>query len=221
VSAPRHCAAYPCTVNAPSPRRGPAKPSNAFPVATQGYSMTSGQWERPSPSLSVLCGHPRHCSATPRTATTLPTLLERTGIGRRHDHRCTSYEPPWMTPSSRPADDGRTANHYTTTLEAAPVRALDAPRRHDWNKIRQDSRQLRGPTYHASTCRRIVRHTCKLLPPWPIKGEAVPQPQGTRPRTTITHTLPVFATILALASINTFGTWRPGLLSPHSCIPPL
>jgi hypothetical protein len=25
---------------------------------------------------------------------------------------------------------------------------------------------------------RIVRHACKLLPPCPIKGEAVPQPQG-------------------------------------------
>jgi hypothetical protein len=26
---------------------------------------------------------------------------------------------------------------------------------------------------------RIVWHACELLPPWPIKGEAVPQPQGT------------------------------------------
>jgi hypothetical protein len=25
---------------------------------------------------------------------------------------------------------------------------------------------------------RTVRHACKLLPPWPIKGETVPQPQG-------------------------------------------
>jgi hypothetical protein len=25
---------------------------------------------------------------------------------------------------------------------------------------------------------KTVRHACKLLPPWPIKGGAVPQPQG-------------------------------------------
>jgi transposase InsO family protein len=30
-----------------------------------------------------------------------------------------------------------------------------------------------------------------------------------------------FSTILALASINTSGTWRPGLLSHHACSPPL
>jgi hypothetical protein len=60
---------------------GQAEPSNAFPVASQGYSMTSGRREWSSPSLSVLCGHPHHCSATPHTALTLPTLLERTGTG--------------------------------------------------------------------------------------------------------------------------------------------
>jgi hypothetical protein len=27
-----------------------------------------------------------------------------------------------------------------------------------------------------------VRHACKLLPPWPIKGGAFPQPQGTKDR---------------------------------------
>jgi hypothetical protein len=70
-----------------------AKPSNAFPVTTQGYAMTSGRRERSSPSLSALCGHPRHCSATPGTATTCPTLLERTGTGRRHARHCAAYRP--------------------------------------------------------------------------------------------------------------------------------
>jgi hypothetical protein len=37
----------------------------------------------------------------------------------------------------------------------------------------------------------------------------------------ITHTLSAFTTILALASINTSGTWRPDLLSCHACSPPL
>jgi hypothetical protein len=65
-----------------------------------------------------------------------------------------------------------------------------------------------------------VRHTCKLLSPWPIKGRAIPQPQGTRRWIVITHTLSTFTTILALASINTSGTWRPNLLSRHACSPP-
>jgi hypothetical protein len=175
--------------------------------------VTWGRWERSSPSLSVLCGHPRHRSATPGTAATPPMLLERTGTGRRRACHCASYEPPLTAPSNRPAGGGRTANLYTTTPKAAPVRAQDAPRHPNRSKIRQDGRQLHGTTRHASTHRRIVRHACKLLPPWPIKGEAVPQPQGTRRRIAITHTLPAFATILALASINTSGTWRPGLLS--------
>jgi hypothetical protein len=33
----------------------------------------------PSPSLSTLCGRPCHCRATPRTATTTPTLLSTRG----------------------------------------------------------------------------------------------------------------------------------------------
>jgi hypothetical protein len=144
---------------------GPTEPSNALSVTTQGYAMTSGRREWPSPSLSVLCGHPRHCSATPRTAATPPTLLGRMGAGRRHTCHCTSYGPPWTTPSSRPADDGQTANRYTTVLEAAPVRAQDSPRRLNKGKIRQDGRQLRGTARHASTLRRIVRHACKSLSP--------------------------------------------------------
>jgi hypothetical protein len=158
---------------------GAAEPSNAFPVTTKDYAVTSGRRERSSPSLSALCGHPRHCSATPGTATTTPTLLERMGTGRRHACHGTSYKPPLTAPSSRPTGSGRTTNLYTTTLEAAPVRAQDAPRRPDRSKIRQDGRQLSGTARHASTRRKIVWHACKLLPPWPIKGEAVPQPQGT------------------------------------------
>jgi hypothetical protein len=159
---------------------GPAEPSNAFPVTTQGYAVTSGQRKQSSPSLLVLCGHPRHCSATPGTATTYPTLLECTGAGRRHACHCASYGPPLTAPSSRPAGGGRTANLYTATLEAVPLQAQDAPRHPDWSKICQDGRQLRGTARHASTRRRIVRRTCNLLSPWPIKGRAVPQPQGTR-----------------------------------------
>jgi hypothetical protein len=107
-------------------------------------------------------------------------LLECTGTRRRHDCHCASYGPPVDDTLESARSGGRTTNHYATALETAPVRAQDAPRRLDWSRIRQDARQLRGTARDASTRRRIVRHTCKLLPPWPIKGRAVPQPQGTR-----------------------------------------
>jgi hypothetical protein len=153
--------------------------ANAFYMTTQYYTVTSGQRERSSPSLSTLYGHPRHCSATSGTATTSPTLLERTGTGRRHAHHCTSYRSPLTAPSNRPAGGSRTASLYATTLEVAPIRAQDTPRCPNRSKIRQYGRQLRGTARHASTRRRIVRHTCKLLSPLPVKGRAIPSRRGT------------------------------------------
>jgi hypothetical protein len=201
-------------------RRNPRMGANAFSMTTQDCTVTSGRREQSSPSLSALCGHPRHCSATPGTATTSPTLLERMGTGRRHAGHYTPYGPLSTPPSSQPMGGERTASLYATTLEVAPVWAQDSPRRPNRSKICQDGRQLRGTARHASTRRRIVWHACKLLPPWPITGGAVPEPQGGR-RRAITRTLSAFTTILALASINTSGTWRPDLLSRHACSPPL
>jgi hypothetical protein len=140
--------------------------------------VTSGRRERSSPSLSTLCGHPRHYSATPGTVTISSTLLECTGTGRRHDRHCAAYGPPVDGTLEAAHGGGRTTNHYAATLEAALVREQDAPRRPDRSWIRQDGRQLCGTARHASTHRKIVRHACKLLPPWPIKGGAVPRPQG-------------------------------------------
>jgi hypothetical protein len=94
---------------------GPAEPSNAFPVTTQGYVVTSGRRQRSSPSMSALCGHPRHCSATADTASTSPTLLERTGTGRHHACHCATYGPPSTAPSNWPAGGGQTTNRYAAT----------------------------------------------------------------------------------------------------------
>jgi hypothetical protein len=207
---------------------GAAEHSNGgecFSMTTQDYAVTSGRWEQSSLSLSALCDHPRHCNATPDTATTSPTLLKRTGTGRRHARHCTSYGLPSTVPSSRPAGGDRTGNLYATTLEAAPVRAQDSPRRPNRSEIRRDDRQLRGAARHAVARRRIVRHTCKLLSPWPIKGGAVPQPRGAEKkegdeRRTLIRLSP-FTPILALASISTSGTWRTSLLSCLACSTPL
>jgi hypothetical protein len=140
----------------------------------------SGRRERSFPSLSTLCVHPRHCSATPGTVTTSPMLLEYTRTRRRHDRHCATYGLP-VDGTLEPAHgSGRMSNHYAATLKASPVRTQDTPRRPDWSRIRQDGHQLHGTARHASTRRKIVQHACKLLPPWPIKGGAVPQLQGTR-----------------------------------------
>jgi hypothetical protein len=176
VSAPWHCTAYPRTANAPSPRRGAGgtleylfcdytgprhdiRPAGSvFPVAINPV--------RPSPPLQR---HAGHCDDIPyavgvhgdKTSPLPPLCRIRAPVdGTLESARC----------------GGRTTKDYATTLEIAPVRAQDAPRRLDWSWSRQDSRQLRGTARHASTRREIVRHACKLLPPWPIKGGAVPQP---------------------------------------------
>jgi hypothetical protein len=178
VSAPRHCAAYPRTANTLSPRRGAAAPSNAFSVTTQGQAVTSGRRERSFPSLSTLCGHPRHCRTTPGTVTTSRCCWSARGQDIATTATVPRTPPPVDGTLESARGGGRTTNHYVTTLEAAPVQAQDAPRRLDWSRIRQDGRQLRGTARHASTRREIVWQTCKLFPPWPIKGGVVPQSQG-------------------------------------------
>jgi hypothetical protein len=180
VSAPRHCGAYPRTANAPSPRRGAdgtleclfrdyagpcrdVRPVGAvIPVAVNPV--------RPYPPLPHHAGHYGD----------IPMLLECMGTRRRNDCHRAAYGPPVDGTLKSVCGDGRTTNHYTATLVTAPVRAQDAPRRLGWSRIRQDGRQLHDTARHASTRRKIVRHTCKLLPPWPIKGGAVPQLQGRR-----------------------------------------
>jgi hypothetical protein len=89
--------------------------------------MTYGRRERSSPSLSALCGHPRHCNAAPGTAAPPPTLLRRTGTGHRHARQCASYGLPSTAPLSWIAGSGWTSTLYATTLEAALVRAQNLP----------------------------------------------------------------------------------------------
>jgi hypothetical protein len=67
------------TANAPRPRSGAGRalePSSRYSAGSNRDVRPAGA---PSPSLSVLCSHPRPCCATPRTATTTPTLLSMRG----------------------------------------------------------------------------------------------------------------------------------------------
>jgi hypothetical protein len=153
---------------------------------------------RPSPSLPH---HPGRCGD-------IATLLGCTGTRHRHNGHCVTYGLPVNGTLELAHHGGRLTNYCAVALEVAPVRAQDAPRRHNGSEIPQDGRQLRSTIRHSATRIEIVRRACKMLPPWPIKGGAAPQPQGrknTGRRTAVTHTLSAFPTILALASIKPLG----------------
>jgi hypothetical protein len=105
---------------------GPAAPSNIFYVLIQGHAVTSGRRDRSSPSLSALCGHPRHCRTTPDTVATpqrcwdvrgqdiaTTATVPRTGPRQRHPRtgppRWLVNQPLHRRPRSRPCTStGRT-----------------------------------------------------------------------------------------------------------------
>jgi hypothetical protein len=178
----------------------------------------SGQRDRSPPSPSALPvpsqHHPGHCITISNT------------VGGRGDKMpprqllCAQRPPVSRTPE---------ANVRTTTKREAPTPPPSKPfldgytTRHD---VSPEARFARMAVY-STTLYAIPPHVaktvwqdCKLPPPWPIKGGTIPQPQEGR-RGACTRTLPAFTTILAFASINTSGTWRPDLLSHLACSPPL
>jgi hypothetical protein len=116
----------------------------------------------PSPMPSrPLHHHPRRC-----------------GSVRRQDAATPATVPPYgltsMAPSSPHMGGCRTGDLYTATLEAAPGRAQDTP------NAPPEARFARTAVYSATLYTmpphvdEIVRRACKLPPPWPIKGGAVP-----------------------------------------------
>jgi hypothetical protein len=150
------------------------KDSGTLEGMTHNYSaparygaVTSGQWERSPPSPSALCDHPGHC-------TTMPDAVEHAATGHHHDSHCASYGLMSAAPSNPHADGPRTSNLY-----AAPSKPLlgtqrthrDAPPEAGFDRTTVYSVALYAMHLHVGE---IVWHTCKLLPPWPIKGGAVP-----------------------------------------------
>jgi hypothetical protein len=157
---------------------------------------------RPSPPLQR---HAGHCDD-------IPDVVEA------HGDRTSPRPPLYLV---RPPVDA--------TLEPARGRRPDSQPLCHHPRIRSctstglatNNRQLRGTARHAFTRRIIVRHACKLLSPWPIKGGPIPQPQGGRQRRAALSRLWPLTPILAFASINTSGTWRTSLLSRLACSTPL
>jgi hypothetical protein len=120
----------------------------------------------PSPPLSR---HTGRCGDT-------PALLGCAGKIHRHNGHCATCELPVNGTLELAHHGGRSTNYCAATLEVAHVRAQDAPRRLNGSGIRQDGRQLYSTIRHTATRIEIAQRACKLLPPWPIKGETAPQP---------------------------------------------
>jgi hypothetical protein len=112
MSAPQHCATYPCTANTPSPRRGAggtleclfrdyAGPCRDVKPAGVVFLVVVN----PVRPFLPLPHHAEHCDD-------IPMLLECTGTRRRHDCHCAVYGPPLTTPSNQPT---AAAGRPTTT----------------------------------------------------------------------------------------------------------
>jgi hypothetical protein len=140
--------------------------------------VTSGRRDRSPPSPSALCDHPHrprrhpgHCITLPVTASPSPTLWKLAATGRRHTSYCTPVRP-----------------RVNGTLESSHGRSPDwrllhrHPRSHSWMRhdAPPEARFARTVVYSATLYTvplhvgEIVCHACKLPPPWPIKGGAVP-----------------------------------------------
>jgi hypothetical protein len=141
-------------------------------------AVTSGQWERSPPSPSALCDHPRHHGAVPATASPYPTLwnmrrqdtatpatMPRMASRQQHPRagpRAAARRAPSTPPPSKPFLYGHRTRHGT-------------PPEAGFARTTVYSMTLHSMPLHAG---KIVWHACKLLPPWPIKEGAVPQPRG-------------------------------------------
>jgi hypothetical protein len=128
-------------------------PSNIFYVLMQDHTVTSGRRDRSSPSLSALCGHPRHCCTTPGAVATsrrcwdvhvqdvaataaVPRValvdgalepLSRDYAGSNHDARpAAAPSPSLSTPCSHPCHCRATPRAATTTPTLLGTRGRDA-----------------------------------------------------------------------------------------------
>jgi hypothetical protein len=87
------------------------KPSNIFYVLMQDHVVMSGRRDRASPSLSALCGHPRHCRTTPGAVATSRCCWDVRG----QDLATTATVPRTGFLSTAPSNRPTTAASQPTT----------------------------------------------------------------------------------------------------------
>jgi hypothetical protein len=167
---------------------------------------------RPSPPSQH---HPEHCSAIPnavggtgRKDTATPDVVRPTASRQLPPRVSVRMTTKWgisTPPPLKPLRDGHRARH-------------DAPPEARFARTAVHSVALSAMPSHVV---RIVRNACKLPPPWPIKGGAVPWPQRGMTDGTHPHAFRLHPDIGTCLNQKTSGTWKPGLLSCLTCSPPL
>jgi hypothetical protein len=179
TTTPWHYATHSRTANAPHPRKRTVGPSKGRRITTprpcKDNAVTSGQRDRSPPSPSTLCDHPRHPQRHLGHCITIPYAVEacgdgtpprqllypRTGSRQLHSRvltRAVAEQETSTPPPSKPLLDAHRTRH-------------DAPPEARFVRMVVYSTMLYTMPLHVDE---IVRHACKLPPPWLIKGGAVP-----------------------------------------------
>jgi hypothetical protein len=138
------------------------KDSRALEGKTNNYAtLVPGQRRDVGPTgpvTSVAIGPVRPSPPSLTPSRPLHHHPQRCGSVRRRDDATAATVPLYGLTSTRPPNPHtggrRTGDPYAATLEAAPGRAQDAPRRPARSKIRQVGRLLRDAVHHTSTCGR-------------------------------------------------------------------
>jgi hypothetical protein len=176
---PWHCATHSHTADAPHPRKRMAESSKGrrktTPRPHKDNAVTSGRRDKSPPSPSVLCDHLRHPQHHPGHCIIIPNIVGGTG---RQDATTQAAVRPVASRQPHPR-----ANVRTTTKRATPTPPPSKPfvdRYRAHHDAPPDTRFARTAFYSValyamlSHVDEIVRHACKLPPPWPIKGGPVP-----------------------------------------------
>jgi hypothetical protein len=146
-----------------------------------------GRRDRSPPSPSALCDHPRRPRRHPGHCIAIPDAVEACGDG----------VPPRQLLYPRTASRQQNPRVFTwavaeqETATPPPSKPLLGAHRtrHDASP---EARFVRTAVYSVTLYTvplhvgEIVRHACKLPPPWPIKGGEVPWPWEEGQRTTHT-----------------------------------
>jgi hypothetical protein len=172
---PWRCATHSRTAGAPHSRKRTAEPSKekrtTTPRPCEDNTVTSGRRDRSPPSPSALCDHPRRPQRHPGHCITIPDVMEVCGDGT--PPRRLPY-PRTFSRQRHPRVLTRAVAEQETSTPPPSKPPLDAHRtRHD---APPEAGFARTTVYSATlyTMPLIVWHACKLPPPWPIKGGAVP-----------------------------------------------
>jgi hypothetical protein len=179
ATTPWHSATHSRTANAPHPREGTAGPSKGRRTTTPRLcrynAVMRGRRDRSPPSPSALCDyphrprcHPGHCIAIPDTVEvcrdgTPPRQLLYPRTASRQQHPRVLTQAVAKQEIATPPPSKPLLGMHRTRHDAPP-----------------EARFTRTAFYSATLCTmpphvgEIVRHACKLPPPWAIKGEAIP-----------------------------------------------